>query len=160
MNASGEREIGSPRSPSKTTHLIDHGGTVADPDCAHPVCGLDVLLLDRFDRNEAHGRPTGGLDNRLGVVAIVLVGLDEGRHILWADQPNLNAKRMEAPCPVMGGAAGFHYDHPRLQCAHGLQGASHARPSLNAQAVRGGGRPMELEHMFREIDAEDVDWRA
>jgi hypothetical protein len=54
----------------------------------HAMRRLDVLLLDGFNRHEAHGGPARGLDDRLGIVAIVLVGLDERCDVLGADQPD------------------------------------------------------------------------
>ncbi|MFL9922551.1 hypothetical protein PQR75_46510 [Paraburkholderia fungorum] len=52
---------------------------------------LDVLLLDGFNWHEAHGGPARGLDDRLCIVAIVPVRLDERRDVLRADQPDFNS---------------------------------------------------------------------
>jgi hypothetical protein len=60
---------------------------VAQQDGTHAMGRLDVLLLNGFNWHEAHGGPARGLDDRLVIVAIVLVRLGERRDVLGADQP-------------------------------------------------------------------------
>jgi hypothetical protein len=62
--------------------LIDHGSTLAHQNGTHPMDGLDIFLLDRLNADKAYRRPTCGLNDCLGVVAVVLVRLHERRHIL------------------------------------------------------------------------------
>ena len=50
---------------------------------------LNVLLFNRFPGNETHMRSTHGFANGLGIVGIVLVGLDVGLHELRSDEPNV-----------------------------------------------------------------------
>ena len=49
------------------------------------VEALDVLLDDRFLRHEAHMRLLNGNADCLGIVAVILLALHEGLHILRSD---------------------------------------------------------------------------
>jgi hypothetical protein len=52
--------------------LVDLRRAPLHRQAAHAVDGLDVLLLDRLDRHEAHVRALGGLADGLGIGRIVL----------------------------------------------------------------------------------------
>lgn len=156
LKASGEREIASPLA-EQAAYLIDQRRSVAQQYSAHAVCRLDVLLLDRFDRHKAHRGSTGSLDNRLRIVAIVLVRLDERCDILRADQSDFDTDRLETSRPVVGSAACFHDDHFGIQRAHGIdqRTARDLRPMYDTAATISA---VELEDLLREIDAENVDF--
>ena len=82
--------------------------------CTSSSRGLNVLLLDGLHLHEVHARAAGCLDDRLCIVVIVLVCLDEGLDVMRADQLDFDANGLELSCPVMSGTAGLHRDGARL----------------------------------------------
>ena len=71
--------------------MVDDRRALMHEELTHSMQGLDVLLLDALHRNEPHRRTAGCLDDRLGVVAVVLVGLHEGGNVLRGDETHLSA---------------------------------------------------------------------
>ena len=67
-------------------HMIDKGGSSADDSVAHAMERLQVLLFDRLDKDEAHGRTHGCLVSSFGVRRVVLRSFDERLHEAWVDQ--------------------------------------------------------------------------
>jgi hypothetical protein len=53
---------------------------------AHPVYGLDILLLDGFNCDKTHARPAHRFTDRFGIVRVVLIALDVGLNELRSDQ--------------------------------------------------------------------------
>ena len=70
--------------------------------------GLDVLLLDRLDGDEAHIRPLCGLTDRLGISRVVLVGLHERFDELRRDQAYLVPVAAKPSRPLVRTPAGLH----------------------------------------------------
>ena len=96
-------------------HRVDQLGALPDQESPGPMQHGRGLLLDRLDRDEAHGRPDHGLADRLGVGGVVLVRLDEGLHVLGRDQPDLVAEGLQLPRPVVRARAGLDADQARRQ---------------------------------------------
>jgi hypothetical protein len=71
---------------------------------------LQIELLDRLGRHEAHGRPLDGFGNGFSVAEIVFVALAEGLHELDGDQLHLVTERQELAAEMMEADAGFHAD--------------------------------------------------
>ena len=55
--------------------------------------------LSALHGHEAHGRALSGFVDRLGVGHVVLLALDERRHVGWRDQPYLVAELADRPSP-------------------------------------------------------------
>ena len=117
---------------------------------------LDVLLLHALDRDEPHRWTAGRLDDRLGIVAVVLVSLHERRDELRADELHLDAAGLQLSRPVMRRGTGFHDDEPRLQADDRLHEARTAdlRAVHDHAAAHGA---VQLEHSLGQVDAENVD---
>ena len=96
-------------------HGIDHLGSLSHQQIADPMLHQSALLLRGLNPHKAHGRPTHGLADRLGVGSIVLVALDVGLHVLRRHQPHLMAELREFTRPIMCRRAGFHADKTRCQ---------------------------------------------
>jgi hypothetical protein len=92
----------------KTSCLVDNRRSLLDQKFAHAVRCLHVLLFNRLHGNKVHGRPGCGLDDSLGVVAIILVRFNEGRNVVGADEAHLDPCLLETPRPVVGRATNFH----------------------------------------------------
>src|SRR5438270_392950 len=83
-------------------------------------------------------------DDRLGIVAIVLVGLDERCDVLRADEANVEALAPKNPRPVMGRAARLHNHELRVQASDRLK----QRWAANLRTMHDNARPrcaMKLE---------------
>src|SRR5450755_1255086 len=138
-------------------HLVDDGRSLVDQQLAQPMQCLDILLLDGLDRHEAHRWPARSFNNRLGVVAIVLVGLHERRNVLRADESYVDAVPPQSASPVMGRAAGFHHDELRTQSSDRFEQRRAA--DLGAMDDNAGPRrAVQLEYTFGQIDSENVDF--
>jgi hypothetical protein len=72
----------------------------------HPLAGsmqrLDILLLDRFLRHEAHVGLPGRRADRLGIVAVVLLTHRERLDVLRADDLDRVPKALELALPIEG----------------------------------------------------------
>jgi hypothetical protein len=66
--------------------MVHNGRRLVHEQLTQPMQRLNVLLLHRLDGYEPHDRAAGRFDNGFRVVAVVLVGLHERGHVLWADQ--------------------------------------------------------------------------
>lgn len=141
----------------QSSNLIDECGALMYQQFARSVDGLDVLLLDRLHRHEVHARPTGGLDDRLGIVAIVLVRFDEGFDIVRADQFDLDADGLELPCPMVRRTAGLHRDDSWTKLPNGFQ---QLRPSDfgSMQHMAATIGTVQLEHALGQVDAQNVNF--
>jgi hypothetical protein len=82
---------------------------------AHAMEALQVLLLDRPLRNEAHVGPRNGLADRLGTLGVVLLRLYVRLDELWCHQPNCASQTAETPRPIMSASAGLDADQARRQ---------------------------------------------
>jgi hypothetical protein len=78
-----------------------------------PMQGLEVLLLNLFNRHKAHSGPGYGFTDGFAITAIVLRRLHLCFDKLGGDQPHVVAMLAETPGPVMGTATGFHPDAER-----------------------------------------------
>jgi len=95
--------------------MVDDRRALMHEELTHSMQGLDVLLLDALHRNEPHRRTAGCLDDRLGIVPVVLVCLDERRHELRTDELYLDAAGLQLPRPMMRRGTSLHDDESWLQ---------------------------------------------
>src|SRR5690606_7463203 len=77
------------------------------------VEALDVLLDDRFLRHEAHMWLLNGNAYCLGIVAVILLALHEGLHILRRDDLHGMPLSLKMPLPVEGACASFDPNQAR-----------------------------------------------
>jgi len=121
--------------------------------------GLDVLLLERLLRHEAHVRLLHRGADRLGVIGIVLLPADEWLHILRGHDLYRVTQLLELPLPIECAGRGFDADQARLQFADDLDQLIAAKPpgqhraSLSVDTV-------ELENILRQVDAEYMNLRC
>jgi hypothetical protein len=54
------------------THLVHDRGALRDEALAYPVQGLQLELLLSLQGHAPHGRASGGLRDRFGIVEVVL----------------------------------------------------------------------------------------
>lgn len=112
----------------------------------------DGLLLDVLGCNEVHVRSRHCFTDRLGIRAIILVGLDVGFDELGCHKFDRVPEFPELPRPVVCAAAGLHANQAGFQIGEELR--HFAPPQLLAQhgfAVR--IYPMNLKHFFCQVDA-------
>jgi hypothetical protein len=114
------------------------------------------LLLDRFDRHEAHGRARDSLADRLGVRRISLTALyvrfDVGRR----HQSHRVTEGREFARPMMARAASFHADQTGRELAeegHHLRPPERAPDENLARATDG----VHLEDVLGQVDADGRD---
>ena len=75
-----------PRSKQERSNLVDHRSSSRHQPIPHAMQGLQVELIVRLDRNEAHVLPIYSFSNRFGIEEVVLVGLHIRLHELSRDQ--------------------------------------------------------------------------
>jgi len=136
--------------------MVDDRRALMHEELTHSMQGLDVLLLDALHRNEPHRRTAGCLDDRLGIVPVVLVCLDERRHELRTDELYLDAAGLQLPRPMMRRGTSLHDDESWLQADDRLH---EARPAdlraVHDRAATDGA--VQLEHPLGQVDPENVD---
>ena len=89
---------------------VDGLRSLADEQIAGAEHHGGRLLRLALHGHEAHGRPLGGLADRLGIRHVVLLALDERLHVGRRDQPHLVAELADRAAPVMRARAGLHGD--------------------------------------------------
>ena len=78
---------------------------------AHPVYGLNVLLLYRLHRHKPHVRTAHRFADRLRIIGVVLVALHIRLHELWRNQLHRNSLRLEYSRPVVRATTSLHANH-------------------------------------------------
>jgi hypothetical protein len=73
----------------QSANLVDHCSATTHPALAHPMQGLQIQLVVRLDRNEAHTWPSHGLGDRFRIDIVVLVRLHVRLHILSRHQAHV-----------------------------------------------------------------------
>src|ERR1017187_7174462 len=94
----------------QSTNLVDHRRTSRYPALAHPVKGLQIQLVVRFDGYEAHPRTADRFRDSFRVDVIVLVRLDVRLHILGRHQPYIMSLFAQGTTQKVRSSAGFHAD--------------------------------------------------
>ena len=79
--------------------------------------GLEIELLDRLRRHEAHPRTLHRFGNRLGVCKMVLLPPEIRLHVLRRHQPCVMAERLKLSAQMVRANAGLHADQTRRQVA-------------------------------------------
>ena len=92
------------------TDLVSFGFAVATELCPDAMYGLDILLGNSLNGNEAHVGPAHRFADRLCIIGVVLVALDVRLHKLRRDQADLIAHGLQASRPIMSATAGLHAD--------------------------------------------------
>ncbi len=82
---------------------------------AHPVHGLEIELLDRLRRHEAHPRTLYRFGDRLGVCEVVLLPPEIRLHVLFRHQPGVMAERPKLSAQMVCAKTGFHSNQARRQ---------------------------------------------
>ena len=132
---------------------VECGGALRHEALADPMQREDALLLDRLDRDEAHGRSRHRLADRFGVVAIILATLAIGRHELRRHQPYGVPERAEPARPLMGPGTGLQANqaprplrHQRRQLVATHRTSQHFA-TTGIHAVHG-------EHVLCQVDSD------
>ena len=115
------------------------------------------LLIGRFDSDRPHRRPLRRLNDRFRVGRVVLLTLDERLHIDRRNEPHLMPLGDEEPAPIVGCRASFHRHNASRQLRHHLN-EIRARQLATEDNTAVARRRMQLESMFCEIDADDVNF--
>src|SRR5215471_3616383 len=111
---------------------------------------LQVLLVRRLHRYEAHRRTRRCFKNRLRVDRIVLRAFDERLHKTRIDEAHLAAGGEPASSPIMRAGAGLHRDCCRSQVADHF---GQLRPAdLPRQNYTVGIDAVNVERPLAEID--------
>ena len=97
--------------------MIDQSRSLADQPVSGTMKRLQVLLVRRLHRYEAHCRTHRCFENRLRVDRIVLGAFDERLHKTRIDEAHLAAGGEPASSPIMRAGAGLHRDCRRPQVA-------------------------------------------
>ena len=108
--------------------MVDQSRALADQLVTGAVERLQVLLVRRFDRNQAHCRTHRRFEDRLRVDRIVLRALDEGLYETRVDEAHLAAGGEPASTPVMRAGACLHRD--AVGARSPTTSASFARPTF------------------------------
>ncbi len=76
---------------------------------------LQLMLLERLHRHEAHPRTLHGFAHRLRIAPVIFVALYEGRDVLRGDQSRIVPQTQGEPRPVMRTTARLHAHYTRRQ---------------------------------------------
>ena len=139
----------------QAANLVDLRGTPIHGQAAHAMDGLDVLLRDRLDGDEAHVRALCGLADRLGIGRVVLVRLHERLDELRRDQAYLVPIGAEQPRPVVRAPARLHRDRAGRQIGNefaqtrpGQLLAQHLPPvAIDAKQVEAALGQIDTQHL-------------
>jgi hypothetical protein len=93
--------------------------------------------------------------NRLSVIAVVLLPAHERLHILGANDLHLMPKRFELTRPVECSRAGFDDHCAWIDLRQNREKLIAHHPALHDDAAIAVDA-MELEHVFRDVDAEGL----
>ena len=132
--------------------MIDERSSSADNALPCTMKGLQILLLDGFDRNEPHRRTQSGFVNSLCIRRIVLGPLYEGLHKSRIDQQNPTVIGKKEPAPKMCAGASFHGDGFRSELLDRLEqlAAAHLARKDHPIAVNS----VTVKRTLAEIDGE------
>ncbi len=75
--------------------------------------GLEIELLDRLRRHEAHPRTLYRFGNRLGVSEVVLLPPEIRFHLLGRHQPGVVAECLKLSAQMVRPNTGLHADQAR-----------------------------------------------
>ncbi len=100
----------------QTSHLRDQGDTMIEQPLPSTVEALDVLLDNRCLRHAAHVWLLNSNAYCLGIVAVILLALQERLHILRRDDLHSMPLSFKMPLPVKGTRASFDPDQAWRQC--------------------------------------------
>lgn len=139
----------------KSSDLIDDGRTLAHENGTHSMHRLNVFLLDRFDANKAHCRSGRCFDERLNIVAIVLLRLDELRQILRTYKADFDTQGNKTSRPMMRRAASLHHNDSRTKLVNHLDQCT--TPNFRAMPrLRTTPCTVKPKDMSGEINAENI----
>ncbi|MBB3261636.1 hypothetical protein F4827_006509 [Paraburkholderia bannensis] len=141
----------------QTTYLVDLRDTITHEQAADSVHGLDILLLNAIDRNVMHGRTGASFDDRLRIVAIVLLGFDERFDESGGNDLHMVSHRREPPRPVMRSATSLHHDTATGQTDNGFQEFV-AADSPTQHRMTAFVHAVQLEDIFGKINAQQRDF--
>ena len=96
-------------------YRIDNCGSLPDQKMPRSVEDKTSLLLDRFDRHEAHARPLHCFTNRLGVGRVVLLPLHVWLYIGRRYQFHGVTERRQLARPVVRRRACLYADRARCE---------------------------------------------
>ena len=136
--------------------LVDNRRTLADQVGAHPMQGLQVELLLRLGRDEAHGRALHGLGDGFRVAEVVLVALEEGLHVSGRHQSRVVAECFEPPAQVVGTNTGLHADEAGWQVGEPCFELS-ARQLMAQHDGTALAEADEVEGVLADVDTEHGD---
>ncbi len=97
---------------------------------------LQIELLDRLRRHEAHPGTLHRFGDRLGISEVVLLAPEKGSHILCRHQPGVVAERGKLTAQMMCANASLHADQARRQVGKPLVTASRRSSRWRQSALR------------------------
>src|SRR3954468_21216433 len=125
-------------------------GAIADQPVTHADQHQGGLLLRRFHRYEAHGRPAHRLAQRFSVRRVVLAALDVRFDQLRRDQLHRMPEGLKKPRTMVARTAGFDRNHGRRKL---LEERKHllAAQLLPQNRLPGSVHSVKLKNVFRRI---------
>jgi hypothetical protein len=140
-----------PKVQQKTARLADKRGAGVDQTAASAMKRLDVLLHFVLGRHEFHIRLAHRRANRLGVVSVALLMLDEGLHVLRRNDPDRVAERLKLTLPEEDPCASLDPNHTSRKLRKLRQQLIPPQALAHHQPPFGIGT-VHLEHALRQID--------
>jgi hypothetical protein len=92
-------------------HMVYKGGSSTNDTFASAMKRLQVLLCNRFDWHETHGRPRCGFVNCFGIHRAIFRSFDEWLHKARIDQPDPMARGEKLAALIMRAGASLHRNH-------------------------------------------------
>ena len=135
-----------------------HGfGALLHELLSRPECNGPGLLFGRLRFHEPHRRPQRGLDNRLRIGRIIFLPLEERLDVVRRDQPDPVPMPGQLPRPMMRAGTRLHRHLASRMVRHEPR---ELRPrQLLAEYDRPvRSRPVQLEHVLCQIDADDANF--
>jgi hypothetical protein len=127
-------------------------GPLTDQQGPGPVDHKNRLLIDRFHRDETHGRARDRFADRLGINGVILTAFYVRLHVLRGHQFDLMSQGDQLSGPVMSCAARFHAYQAGWQIFEESQKLGSSQLSVRKHMVAPVDH-VHLEKPFRDINA-------
>jgi hypothetical protein len=134
------------------SHFINQRRAGSDKPFTHAMQGLNVLLMNVFNRHEAHVGTRHRLGNRFGVTQVIFVRFHIWFDVLRRHQLHVMTLLAQTPRPIMGAATRFHPDDHRWQLRHKRDQFS-ASQAFAHDDFAPFVHPHEMEDPLCDIDA-------
>src|SRR5918998_3065885 len=135
---------------------VDELGALPNEEITRPMQRQRGLLLDRLDRDKAHGRAGDRLADRLRIASVGLASLHVRLDVGRRHQPNLVTEADQLARPVMARAAGLHADKAGRELAEERDHLRSSQSPPDDHLSRAADR-VNLKDVLGQVEADGRD---